>query len=156
MEIRKASQNDIDSLLNLNCQIGEFHYQNAPTVFAKPSSEEREFLLKAISDPDRLFLVATLQNKVCGFITATITKNEAVPFLRKEPICRIGTIVIDEQHRSTGLGKALMNKCYDWAVSSGASQIRLEVMEFNSNAQDFYAGLGFKTQSRIMCQAISS
>ena len=156
MKIRKATQDDIDSLLKLNHQIGEFHYQNAPNVFAQPSYEERDFLLEALNDVDRLFLVAIFQNEVCGFLTATISKNDTIPFLTTEPICRIGTIVIDELHRSNGLGKALMSKCHEWASSSGASEIRLEVMEFNEKAQIFYAGLGFKTQSRIMWQTIRS
>lgn len=155
MIIRKAGENDIDSLLELNRQIGEFHYKNEPTVFVKPSPEEKEFLLKALNDIDRLFLVAIIGNKIVGFLTATINKNEMIPFLSKEPVCRVGTIVIDEKHRSIGLGKALMNKCNDWAISCEASEVRLEVMEFNAKAQNFYTGLGFKTQSRIMSNVIS-
>ena len=77
MKIRKANQNDIDPLLNLNHQIGELHYQNEPTVFVKPSPEERDFLLKALNDSDRLFLVATIQDKICGFLTATISKGSS-------------------------------------------------------------------------------
>jgi len=84
-----------------------------------------------------------------------INKNEMIPFLSKEPVCRVGTIVIDEKHRSIGLGKALMNKCNGWAISCEASEVRLEVMEFNAKAQNFYTGLGFKTQSRIMSNVIS-
>lgn len=154
MEIRKAREADLDSLLELNRQIGEFHYENAPEVFAKPSEAEREFLLKALNDKDRLFLVAVLNDIVIGFLTATINTNEIIPFLAKEPICRVGTIVIDQDHRSLGIGQKLMQVCRDWATSSGSCEIRLEVMEFNSKAQKFYSKLGFNTQSRIMSQAI--
>jgi len=43
-----------------------------------------------------------------------------------------------------------MKACKEWAKTSGAVEIRLEVMEFNAKAQDFYHKLGFDTQSRIM------
>ena len=81
---------------------------------------------------------------VSGFLTATITKNEVIPFLSKDPICRVGTIVEDEAYRSSGIGKTLMGKCREWALSSGATEVKLEVMEFNKNAQKFYAELGLK------------
>ena len=37
-----------------------------------------------------------------------------------------------------------------WAQSNGATELRLEVMEFNQGAQRFYESLGMVTQSRIM------
>ena len=154
MNIRRASESDIDSLLDLNRQIGEFHYENAPSVFSKPSEAERDFLLKALNDSERLFLVATSNEQVIGFLTATINTNELVPFIAKDPVCRVGTIVIDEIHRSSGIGQELMKSCQEWAKSFGSIEIRLEVMEFNSKAQKFYDKLGFKTQSRILSQPI--
>ena len=154
MNIRKATIDDLDGLVDLNKQIGEFHFDNAPSVFCKPSEEERGFLLKALNDQERLFLVSIIDKKVTGFLTATISQNEAIPFLSKEPICRVGTIVIDQNQRDLGLGKSLMFECKKWALSSGAKEIRLEVMEFNDKAQGFYKNLGFHTQSKIMSQSI--
>ncbi|EDM65707.1 MAG: N-acetyltransferase [Moritella sp.] len=154
MNIRKATIDDLDGLVDLNKQIGEFHFENAPSVFCKPSEEERGFLLKALNDQERLFLVSTIDKKVTGFLTATISQNEVIPFLSKEPICRVGTIVIDQYHRDSGLGNNLMLECKKWALSSGAKEIRLEVMEFNDKALGFYKNLGFHTQSKIMSQSI--
>ncbi len=96
MEIREAQASDIDSLLRLNCQIGIMHFENAPEAFVEPSFEEKEFLLNALNDQSRLFLVAEVSGAVVGFITATVSQNEVVPFLVKTPICRVGTIVVDE------------------------------------------------------------
>ncbi len=48
MEIRKASELDIDAIVELNRQIGEIHHQHYPEVFCPPSPEERAFLLDAI------------------------------------------------------------------------------------------------------------
>ncbi|MGU5714595.1 N-acetyltransferase family protein [Aeromonas taiwanensis] len=149
MEIRKASELDIDAILELNRQIGEIHYAQAPQVFCAPSPEERAFLLAAITAERRLFCVAEVDGVVAGFLTASIDINETIPFLSKEPICRIGTVVVDEGHRSRGIGRALIAHCDHWGKARGVSQIRLEVMAFNARAREFYESLGFTRQSEI-------
>ncbi len=149
MEIRKAQEQDIDAILELNRQIGEIHFEQAPQVFCPPSPEERAFLLAAIAAEGRLFCVAEQEGAVVGFLTARIDINETIPFLSKEPICRIGTVVVDEGHRSQGIGKALIAHCDEWGKVQGAHQIRLEVMAFNERAKALYESLGFTRQSEI-------
>ncbi|TOG45219.1 GNAT family N-acetyltransferase [Vibrio parahaemolyticus] len=155
MEIREAKASDIDSLLRLNYQIGIMHFENAPEAFVEPSFEEKEFLLNALNDQSRLLLVAEVSGAVVGFITATVSQNEVIPFLVKTPICRVGTIVVDESARASGIGTQLMAKCSDWAKSQGAEQIRLEVMAFNGHTQKFYAKLGFAEQSKTLWETVS-
>lgn len=154
MKIRPAQASDIDSLLRLNYQIGMLHFENVPQAFTKPSDEDHAFLLQAINDSSRLFLVAEISTNIIGFITATVTVNETIPFLVKTPICRVGTIVVDENSRVSGVGSKLMSECQNWAQSQGAEQIRLEVMTFNQDAQKFYAKLGFEEQSKMMWKTI--
>ncbi|MCL9782705.1 GNAT family N-acetyltransferase [Vibrio sp. S4M6] len=149
MIVRSATVADIDEILELNRQIGQYHYDNAPDVFVSPSAEEKEFLLQAVLDEKRLFSVAVDEKHVVGFISAKIDINESIPFLSKQPICRIGTIVVDENCRSKGIGKHLMDHCYSWAQENKAYQVRLEVMSFNSRAMSFYQSLGFQPQSEI-------
>lgn len=152
MEIRKAQEQDIDAILELNRQIGEIHFEQAPQVFCPPSPEERAFLLVAISAEGRLFCVAEQEGAVVGFLTARIDINETIPFLSKQPICRIGTVVVDEGHRSQGIGKALIAHCDEWGKVHGAHQIRLEVMAFNERAKALYKALGFKMLSLTMAR----
>ncbi|HHQ4686092.1 GNAT family N-acetyltransferase [Aeromonas veronii] len=152
MEIRKATALDIDAIVELNRQIGEIHHAHYPEVFCPPSPEERAFLLDAIAAEGRLFCVAEQDGRVVGFLTARIDINETVPFFTKQPVCRIGSVVVDELHRSHGIGKALLAHCDEWAKARDAQQIRLEVMAFNERAKALYASLGFKVQSQIMAR----
>ncbi|MCR9386833.1 hypothetical protein [Vibrio metoecus] len=64
MKIRSADASDLDSLLRLNYQIGVMHFENAPEAFVKPSSEENEFLLKALNDQSRLDVMTGLNLRV--------------------------------------------------------------------------------------------
>ncbi|MDK9769829.1 GNAT family N-acetyltransferase [Vibrio sp. B181a] len=154
MKIRSATPDDLDTLFDLNKQINELHHLYAPQAFVAPSEEDRTFLINMLADEERLFLVAEEGQQVLGFITATITQNETISFLIKDPICRIGTIVVDENQKSKGVGRALMAAVEQWARESGATQVRLEVMEFNHNAQQFYDKLGFVPNSRLMMKCL--
>ena len=154
MKIRSATPDDLDTLFDLNKQINELHHLYAPQAFVAPSEEDRTFLINMLADEERLFLVAEESQQVLGFITATITQNETISFLIKDPICRIGTIVVDENQKSKGFGRALMAAVEQWARESGATQVRLEVMEFNHNAQQFYDKLGFVPNSRLMMKCL--
>jgi len=148
VDIRKATEQDIDAILALNRQIGQLHFEQVPEVFCPPSPEDRAFLLGAIADEARLFCVAV----VAGFLTARIDLNESVPFLSKLPVCRITTVVVDEGQRSRGIGRALIAHGDQWGKARGASQLRLEVMAFNERARALYERLGFKAQSQTMAR----
>ncbi|CAH0536613.1 GNAT family N-acetyltransferase [Vibrio marisflavi] len=149
MIIRSATSDDVDAIWELNRQIGQYHFENVPDVFVAPSHLDREFLLAAIMDEHRLFSVAVDEERIVGFISARMDINENIPFVIKRPLCRIGSVVVDEDHRAKGVGKKLMEHCSSWANSNEAYQIRLEVMSFNSKAKSFYESLGFKPQSEI-------
>ncbi|MNJ76498.1 putative acetyltransferase [compost metagenome] len=91
--------------------------------------------------------MAVDNERVLGFLTARIDINETVPFLTTLPVCRITTVVVDEHHRSRGIGKALIAHCDGWAKAHDASQLKLEVMSFNARARALYESLGFTRQS---------
>ncbi|HHX8282492.1 TPA: N-acetyltransferase family protein [Vibrio diabolicus] len=150
VNIRQATPDDLDAIFELNLQINALHFANAPEAFVAPSEDDRAFLTQALENDERLFLVAEHEKEVVGFLTAMITQNETVSFLIKDPICRVGTIVVDGEQKQQGIGRQLLEACEQWARDANATQVRLEVMEFNQPAQRFYDKQGFKTNSRIM------
>ncbi|WP_256936787.1 GNAT family N-acetyltransferase [Vibrio diabolicus] len=150
VNIRQVTPDDLDAIFELNLQINVLHFANAPEAFVAPSEDDRAFLIQALENDERLFLVAEHEKEVVGFLTAMITQNETVSFLIKDPICRVGTIVVNEEQKQQGIGRQLLEACEQWARDANATQVRLEVMEFNQSAQRFYDKQGFKTNSRIM------
>ena len=152
--VRRAERSDIDALLRLSHQLGLTHFDNAPEAFVQPSDAEKDFLLSALDETARVFLVAEIDGDIVGFVTAKITRNESIPFLISSPICRVGTIVVDEASKGSGIGRMLMSHCDDWAKAQGAEQIRLEVMSFNEDAERFYKELGYKDQSKTLWKPV--
>ena len=154
LEIREARESDLEEIMRLLFQINSQHYQHVPAVFGKPEENDAAFWLKQLLDPEQLFLVAEYGGSLRGLITATVTTNPDVPFLAHHMICRVGTIVVDREQQRSGVGNVLMAQAERWARTKGAIEIRLEVMEFNHEAQKFYAKAGFETQSRNMSRSL--
>jgi GNAT superfamily N-acetyltransferase len=54
-----------------------------------------------------------------------------------------------------GIGRALMHRVERWAEEKGATEIELNVYEFNQSAFSFYLSLGYVTTSRKMEKRLS-
>jgi len=157
MKIRIATENDLDDIFILSDQINTIHHRNAPNVFSMPDGSERDriFWFDNLSKENSVFFVFESAGKVKGFITAKITENTEITFLVRKKVCRIGTIIVADAFQRKGIGKAMMQKTEQWALDSGADEIRLEVLAFNNDAHDFYDSIGFETQSRILSKSIA-
>ncbi|WP_348674223.1 GNAT family N-acetyltransferase [uncultured Abyssibacter sp.] len=154
--VRPARADDLQSVCDLADQINAQHHDALPETFAAPDSHgrDREFWLRQITRSEVLFLVAHQQNAVRGFITATIQDGSEIPFLQSSRICRIGTIVVDARFRGGRIGTVLMEHAERWALTRGASEIRLEVMAFNTEAKAFYERLQYGFHSHILRKPI--
>lgn len=157
MKIRIASESDLNDICSLSDQINALHHRNAPNVFSRADGSERDriFWSDNLEKENSVFFVLEHDGKVQAFITAKITENTEISFLVRKKICRIGTIIVAQSLRRKGIGKMMMKKIEQWAIEAGADEIRLEVMEFNASAQDFYDSIGFEAQSRILSKSIA-
>lgn len=157
MNVDTATQDDIAAICELADQINSIHHQALPALFVYPTDTKitKAFWAKQLTLENSAFLVAKVESRVVGFITARITESSEIPYLTKRKICRIGTIGVREDYQKRGVGGALMTNIEIWASERKAVEVRLEVMDFNVNAQSFYGKKGYETSSRIMAKTIS-
>ena len=123
MNIRKASPNDLSSILALG--------KESPT--AAQWSEHTYKALLDRDDPARIALVAELENQVAGFMIARIVADE----------CELEDIVVDPANRRRGIGLELMRRLSSIAKERRVRRIFLEVREANAPARRFYEKCGF-------------
>ncbi|MCF7505664.1 MULTISPECIES: GNAT family N-acetyltransferase [Vibrio] len=157
MQVRTAKVTDIRSILALSEQINRQHHLGAPMVFAPPSrsfGDSEEYWLGLMIDPQGSFFVAVKNEHVVGFLAGKVTQNKGVSFIQSHKVARVNTIVVSDEAQSQGVGKALMKSFNQWSQARGAIELRLEVMEFNQQAQSFYESLGMETQSRTMSMSL--
>lgn len=87
----------------------------------------------------RVLLIAEVMNHVAGFIVASSVEGAGEVELE--------SVVVAEEMRRRGVGRALCKELLRWAESQGASGVSLEVRA-SSGAQELYAALGFKQIGR--------
>ncbi len=86
------------------------------------------------------FIVVTYYQKIVGFMMSGITPQHAL---------RILLLVIKNEFKSLGLGKALMDRMAQKAKVMGINRMILEVRVTNAGAIAFYQRLGLNITGRV-------
>ncbi len=58
----------------------------------------------------------------------------------------VSELIVDDRHRHTGVGQALLQACEARARAAGRDEIALAVLAANHSARDFYTRAGFTPQ----------
>lgn len=132
-QVRTANFSDICNISDLCSQLG---YQTT-------QEQILERLKVLLNLPDHAIFVITYQkNQIAiGWVHVLL-----VQYLETEKFAEIGGLVIDHQHRKSGLGKQLMNEAENWVRDQGVSTIRLRSNTIRSEAHKFYEKIGYQNQ----------
>ena len=145
MSIRKGVESDIDGICALSNEINMEHYLNMPKDFLKPDGTNRDDLYWKgfLEGDDSIVYVAEEDGVIVGAVSASVSSTALVSFIVPRARCQVETIVVTEKYRGKGFGRMLMSSVEAFAKEKGATDIRLDVMSFNSGAIEFYKELGF-------------
>jgi len=156
LRIRPAVVTDLAAICRLAEQLAEQHHDHAPDTFATPSGgwRDQDYWAAQLEPEDGVLFVAEADDQLVGFVTARLSDTHSISFLQPLILCRIGTLVVAASHRRHGVGARLLAQVEAWARDNDADEIRLEVMEFNQDAQAFYARQDFHGQSRILAKPL--
>lgn len=129
MYIREATPGDCQAVYELNLNGLGYDYPIEKT------KARLELVLK--SQAAKIF-VAEYEGKVIGYVHAADYECTY-----SDPVKNILAMVVDENHRKIGAGRALMMRAEQWAEDCGCSGVRL-VSGFNrQGAHKFYAACGY-------------
>ena len=96
------------------------------------------------------FIVAELDNKVVGYIMCKIefgfSNFRKLGFVKKGHVVSVAVL---QQHRTQGIGKALMLEGINGVIARKTDEIYLEVRVSNETAVRIYERLGFQIKSRL-------
>ena len=151
-EIRKATKQDYEDLCELYKQSDLMHHQALPDIFKKPlsPSRDKEYIFSFIEDKESSIYVVEFKEKVIGLIAFKILQTDDIPIIYQRKYLKINSIVVDEQYRGNGIGKALMEKAHNWAIDKGIKEIELNVFKFNQDAIEFYKNLNYEVRNLTM------
>jgi GNAT superfamily N-acetyltransferase len=127
--VRAARLDDVDQLARLFDQLG--HPQTGGTI--------RRTLANALADPRANVLVADDDGALVGAVTCFLV---AVVH-DSRPWCRITALVVDEAHRSHGIGQMLVKAAEKAARDAECSRIEATSALRRTDAHRFYERLGY-------------
>ena len=128
LTIRSVEMDDALDLARLSLQLG----------YANTTREIQERLEVLLFDGDNAIFVAVINGQIAGWIQA-----ERVRHLIVAPFVEIGALIVDEDQRSRGIGKALLNRAEEWAREHGLSSLWVRSNVVRLQAHNFYLDQGY-------------
>ena len=126
--IRVAEINDAEPVVNLSFQLG---YE-----ITKEKTEHQ--LEELLSNKDNCVFVAVDGGEIIGWIHGFYSiRLESASFVE------IGGLVIDEKKRGKGIGKKLIGKVIEWAVTKKCDKLRVRSNTIRKETHAFYKHNGF-------------
>jgi GNAT superfamily N-acetyltransferase len=107
-----------------------------------PSSEDeiRERLAGIEAAPEHaLFVAESADGKLAGFLNVYVMRT-----IDSDARTEIAALVVDDAHRSLGVGKVLIEQAEAWARENGCAAIGLRSNVIRERAHRFYERLGYE------------
>jgi GNAT superfamily N-acetyltransferase len=130
-KIREALPEEVERVL------GMYEWLFAPPGSVPPRWHPdlaRDAIADAIADQSATVLVAEHRGDLLGLCTAYLDLNS----VRFGPRCWVEDLAVGPEHRSQGVGKALLDAAKEWARDRGASHLELDSADIRTDAHRFY------------------
>jgi GNAT superfamily N-acetyltransferase len=130
-KVREAMVAEVERVL------GMYEWLFAPPGSVPPrwdADHARSAIAQAIEDPEAAVLVAEHRGELLGLCTAYLDMNS----VRFGPRCWVEDLAVSPDHRSQGVGKALLDAAKAWARERGATHLELDSAETRVDAHRFY------------------
>ena len=144
--IRRATLADAHLLAELNKAIQKIHADAYPYLFKQPDNFAEfvaDFETRVLRDVDGFVLIIEAEQQAVGYIYARSVTRPENAYIHEQKLMQVDSISIQPAYQNKGYGKMLMNAVRDEAIAQGIRRVSLDTYEFNANAQQFYAKMGF-------------
>lgn len=143
IHLRPAVPEDRTRIVDLYLALRDHHraLQPANPRYSVPRAGWEQTIDRAIVNDEVRVIVAEEDGVIAGFMKLAFVEK---PWGKS---CEVETLVIDDPHRSLGLGRRLMDEAERIARDSGAAGVRVDVLFENESAREFYERLGYTRTS---------
>ncbi len=126
--LRLATSRDAESIARLSGQLG----------YPSTAAETARRLADLGGNGEHAVFVAEGDQALLGWIHVRVSH-----LLLADTPAEIAGLVVDEHHRSRGVGRLLMQRAEQWAADQGCRSVRLRSNVIRDRAHAFYARLGY-------------
>jgi ribosomal protein S18 acetylase RimI-like enzyme len=132
-------------------ELDRLHRDRVPWLLQKPDCDPRplEWLQTLLASHDSALFVADVGTCV-GVATVRLRDAPSFETFIRQQHAVIDDLIVHPDWRRRGIARQLYEACEEWALERKASWVEVNVHEFNAEACEFYASLGFGTMLRRM------
>jgi glucosamine-phosphate N-acetyltransferase len=105
---------------------------------------------RALSSGTQHLIVGVLNDRIVGFCSLSVKNN----FWKAGCIGNVDELVVDKNHRGQGIGKKLMRRIEEIAISNQCKQIELDSAFHRKEAHLFYENIGFKSRAYLFTKPL--
>ena len=142
--IRKATPGDRETLIEMRHKLQDHAESRSPLVWRYTEQGRRELgaqMDEFMENPDSITPVAEDKGTLIGYVDGLIRRRTTqLP----PTVGHIGTIYVEEPHRRRGVGTSLAKAICTHFRREGVNQVNLRYGAGNTEAEQFWTGLGFK------------
>ena len=150
MNIRRAEEKDIPSLIRLLEQVLDVHHAGRPDIFRPHTKKYTEEELRVLLTDEKSPIFVAEKGEVLGYAFCILQEMKDHLLFQDRKSLYIDDLCIDASCRRQGIGKALVTFVTDYAKSLGCHSITLNVWALNESALKFYAKAGLIPQKYVM------
>lgn len=152
LQIRPARETDYDALCPLWRQGDDLHARLHPGFFRTAPGLPRSFgeLSRMLAAREEVLLVAEDSGVLVGLAHVRVFDTPEHPAKTRRRRGYLEDLVVLQDHRGRGVGRALMEAAAGWCTEQGGTQLLLTVWAGNDPAESFYRGLGYRPVNRVL------
>ncbi len=152
MEVRNASEQDLELLARMNSKLVSEHSSLDPRYATVQGMDSlwMEDIRKHLKDPESAILVAVISGKLVGYLMGTI--RERYRIFSERHFAEIWSSFVEAEFRQQGVMKAMFSRFAEWMRGKGVTSVELHSDLRNQEALEAWKCLGFK-QVRIQMRA---
>lgn len=158
MKIEKVVIEDFAEISEMFADLQNEHAKNEPDIFKKinPESETRERFTSDIENENIIFLKAMIEDKIVGYISTRIVRQQKHLLYMDFNIGRIEQIYTLKDFRGQGIAKKLVLKTEQLLKDIDIYEIELFVWSFNKSALNLYSSLEFTSKMARYSKKLSN
>lgn len=136
--VRKAQISDLTALFKLYNTLFQLMEKMEPNYMKTPEEEEL-FLISVLTEENNLIAFVYEEHKnILGFVIANLRDSPEYSNYIPQKAVYLVDIVVDENSRDQGIGKALIDRVKEWGTENAVDYFELTVLSANQAAIRLY------------------
>jgi GNAT superfamily N-acetyltransferase len=150
--IRSATPDDYDVIFEIFSEILDLHFRAHPEAFKPPLKDEhfKTFFDGVLRSSNRHLVLGLQDDQPVGYLLFAVGGRKESVYQFEDRFVWIDHIVVKEEHRGKGYGKAFLDYVKGFARHLHIREVGLDVWSFNESARACFLSQGFKVVHETM------